>query len=221
MYGEAFRAPSLYELNALIATGFIGNSELNPETVQTIDLIWQQKYQDIEWSLTYYYSDFADIIENVLVDDIVEGFSSYQPQNFGSLILSGWELDLKAKLSTAWSFNVNASTADRYKALGAARTMSAFALKYQREKWQAGLSAVYHSQVTSLDATFESEAIELSSYWLAKLHINYAWSKALKIGLTVDNLFDKHYVGYNEAAGTELGVPGRGRQITAQLTWQW
>ncbi|WP_448565755.1 TonB-dependent receptor plug domain-containing protein [Thalassotalea ganghwensis] len=221
LYGEAFRAPSLYELNALIATGFIGNSNLKPETVKTVDLIWQQEYQDIEWSLTYYYSDFAEIIENVLVDDIVRGFSSFQPQNFGSLILSGWELDLKAKLSAAWSFSANASTAERFKRLGSARSMAALALKYQQEAWQASISAIYHSSVVSREATFDNEAISLSSYWLAKMHLVYGWSQDIEVSLSIDNLFDKYYLGYNEAAGTEQGVPARGRQITAQLTWHW
>jgi len=218
LYGQAFRAPTLFELNALIATGLIGNPDLAPETVDTFDLVYLKDWGKAQMSLTYYHSRFDDVIETVAVEDILSGFASFQPQNVGSMDLSGWELDLKAQLSSAFSVRISHASANEYVKLAAADTLSSVSVNYVWENLNINLSGVFHAQVLSRQGSSAEEAIHLGNYWLIKVHANYMLSPTLDLSLTVNNLFDEEYTSYNTANGLERGTANRGRHWQLSLT---
>jgi len=100
IYGEAFRAPSFLETRTSPASNLVGNPDLKPETIQTIDLVWQQKISQSNLILTYSNSTIDNKIRELASDIVVvEGVIDYQPQNVGSSNLSNWELEINHSIS--------------------------------------------------------------------------------------------------------------------------
>jgi len=222
LYGEAFRAPTLFELNALIATGLIGNPELKPETVDTFELVWLQDWGEVQSSVTYYQSKFTNVIEQVTVDDIVSGFASFQPQNMGDLDLTGWEIDLKAKLSEQLTLSASYSHANEFVKLGSADTTSSLSFNFHQNKFNVNLSGIFHTKVLSRLATAEQQyETYIDSFWLAKLHTTYALTSNIKLLFTINNLFDETYYGYSVSNGLEQGSPNRERNWMLSIKWQY
>jgi len=222
LYGEAFRAPTLFELNALIATGLIGNPELKPETVDTFELVWLQDWGKVQSSVTYYQSKFTNVIEQVTVDDIVSGFASFQPQNMGDLDLTGWEIDLKAKLSERFTLSASYSHANEYVKLGSADTTSSLSFNFHQNKLNVNLSGIFHANILSRLATVEQQyETYIDSFWLAKLHSTYALTNNIKLLFTINNLFDENYYGYSVSNGLEQGSPNRERNWMLSLKWKY
>lgn len=220
LYGQAFRAPTLYELYALISTGLIGNPKLTPETVDTLDVIWLQDWGKVQSSLTWYHSKFDDVIDVVLVDDIISGFASFQPQNLDSQDLSGWEFDLSGQLNNNWSTRLSYARGNEFVALGAAQQNASLEFNYQHKRWNINLSGIWHSSVLSREVSdTQPNAIHLGSYWLLKTHLVHSLSETLELSLTINNLLDKDYLGYNPANGAEQGSPHRGRHWLLSARW--
>lgn len=62
LYSEAFRSPTAGETDAFIPPFFFGNSDVEPETVKTIDLQWYQYEADNHFTATAFYSRYSDLI---------------------------------------------------------------------------------------------------------------------------------------------------------------
>lgn len=222
LYGEAFRAPTLYELNALIATGLIGNPTLKPETVDTLDLIWLQDWGKIQSSLTYYHSKFEDVIETVAVEDILSGFSSFQPQNLGSKALTGIELELKGNITNSLSARLSYAFAKDYISLASAQNTGALNINYLIDSFNINISGVYHSKVLSREQSDSvARPIKLDSYWLVKGHIKYALSENINLSLIGNNLLNEDYKSYSTASDLDYGVPNRGRNWLLTINWNY
>jgi len=222
LYGQAFRAPTLYELNALIATGQIGNPNLAPETVDTVDLVWLHDWGNIQSSLTYYHSKFSDVIETVQVEDILSGFSSFQPQNVGSKTLSGLEFELKGHITQRLTARASYAYAKDYVSVASAKNTGSVDINYTFENINVNVGGIYHSSVLSREANEDNPtSISLASYWLLKSHINYRINDQIDISFIGNNLLDKDYLSFSTANGLESGVPNRGIHWQLKLNWQY
>jgi outer membrane cobalamin receptor len=62
LYGHAFRAPSYVERFTINNPAYIGNPELKPETIDTIEGSVAGKWFRMEWDTGIYYSKYNDII---------------------------------------------------------------------------------------------------------------------------------------------------------------
>lgn len=218
LYGQAFKAPTLIELNALIATGQIGNPELEPETVETIDLIWLQDWRGFQSSLTFYQSRFNNVIESVFVEDILDGFVSFQPQNLGNLDLSGWELELNGKINEQFDFRLSFAHAIEHVVLAAAQDTGSIMLNYKLDKFSFNINSVYRSDVLSRE--MQAENIYLDSFWLTNVVARYQLTDELNLSFTVKNFLDEEYNVYSVINGLENGSPNRGREWQLLLNWQ-
>ena len=61
MYGEAFRAPSLRQSGSTE----VGNPDLQPETVKTIEFAYIQVFNKLQTGITYFHSEYQDKITTV------------------------------------------------------------------------------------------------------------------------------------------------------------
>lgn len=62
LYSEAFRSPTAGETDVSIPPFFFGNSDIEPETVKTIDLQWYRYETDNHFTATAFYSRYSDLI---------------------------------------------------------------------------------------------------------------------------------------------------------------
>lgn len=94
LYGRAFRAPSINELH-LVNIGLLGNPNLRPEYVRTIDVSVSYQTNRFLTALTYFHSRQSGIIRSLL------GAPPGPPQyrNLGTVRISGLETELKHYLT--------------------------------------------------------------------------------------------------------------------------
>ena len=90
LYGRAFRAPSFAELYNINNPVTLGNSALTPETIQTLELVFDYRpWSDLHTNLSLFRYKMSDIIS--FVPDA--GTSTSTAQNTGSQTGYGFELE--------------------------------------------------------------------------------------------------------------------------------
>ncbi|MBI1924427.1 TonB-dependent receptor, partial [Candidatus Poribacteria bacterium] len=95
LYGEAFRAPNVFEVNYEDAlAGYKPNPSLNPEKVRTTELIWEQRLGDKLFGIvSLYHYDMKN-----LIDPITDSSDSLtQFQNVSQVKANGLELELNSR----------------------------------------------------------------------------------------------------------------------------
>ncbi len=222
IYGDAFRAPSLLETRALIASNTIGNPELEPETISTLDLVWQRKWRNLSLVSTWSHSWLEDGIERVQYPEGVSlGIIPFRPENVGSGELDSLEVELTGTLGEHWTARVNGSRLFKTLGDGQADTLASFSVTYAKQNLSWSLGGFYHGEVLSRpQGAGQGEAIALDSLW----HLNMRGSLKLGDGwqasLVLNNLLDDQYRTFSSAqGGLEFGLPNRGRLALLELRW--
>jgi len=202
LYGEAFRAPAIRQLS-----GSVGNPDLHPETVKTIELAWLQKYHNAQTTLTWFFSRNADLIDTAIRPSGV----GRQFQNLpGILNTAGWELE--AALQPTDHLSLRAAYSYLYHTEQNPRrfphqTLSLIA-NYHLHDWNFNLSAYHHSDVEqSLSRT---AAVRLDGYWQVNAALRYTLTPRLTVSAYTHNLLDEDYGSSVKSAFAE-GLPNRGR----------
>lgn len=91
LYGEAFRAPSVYELYYEEGNGLVSNPTLRPERVRTVELSAEQRLSAVTYALVSVYQfSMWDLIEQTTL----QGESVGQHQNIGSTHARGFEAEV-------------------------------------------------------------------------------------------------------------------------------
>lgn len=95
LYGEAFRAPNIYEAHYESVDEAKGNPDLKPETIRTMEVVWEQRLSDELFGLVSVYNYE---MEN-LIDQIIDPSDSLlQFQNISKVRAKGVELGFDARL---------------------------------------------------------------------------------------------------------------------------
>jgi iron complex outermembrane receptor protein len=92
LYGQAYRAPNVYEFNFMDpVSGFLGNPDLNAEKINTMEICWEEKIgKSLFATVSLYNYQMADIIEHVYKT----ADSTYQFENVGKIKANGVEFQL-------------------------------------------------------------------------------------------------------------------------------
>ncbi len=224
LYGEAFRAPSLVETRAGIASGGISNPNLKPETVSTLELVGGLVEDYWSLNVTLYHNQFTDLIKPVLVDDVVVGITAFQPQNSGKESNLGLEFSLDIQFSDHWQLNLGGDyLIDELPDQPVAKERLFAQLNYQFDNVNINFNTHFLGKVLSRSAAssnFENN-IDLKSRWLSGLNIDWQYTQETSLYLKVSNLFDEDYYSYSPQAGLETGLPNRGRFIQTGLVYQF
>jgi iron complex outermembrane receptor protein len=222
LYGGAFRAPSFLETRAGIASGGISNPDLDPETVDTLELSWARQWSRVNTSVTLYRNQYRDIIRQVVVEDVVTGITATQPQNTGDDSTNGAELEVTITPANAWLFKAGVS--HLFTPLDNEQTAETTAFlvgNYQRGAWNANLSGFFHHEILSRPADATTPATFLDPYWHWNLALRYQLQAHLAVTVDVNNLFDKHYNTWSPQTGIDDGLPARGRSVILGLRFDW
>lgn len=110
LYGQAFRAPNAYELY-YIGTSSRANPSLQPETIRSYELIWEQQFGP-HWrtSLAMFWNDVEDLINQDVdpgADPVDPADDLYFFNNLGSATARGVEFETESQLP--WGMRVLAS----------------------------------------------------------------------------------------------------------------
>jgi iron complex outermembrane receptor protein len=102
LYGEAFRAPNVYEVHYESVDEAKGNPDLNPEKVRTMEVIWEQRLNDELLGIVSFYNyDMKELIDQ----KIDPADSLLQFRNVSKVKAKGIELGLNARLKMGlWGY---------------------------------------------------------------------------------------------------------------------
>ncbi len=225
LYGEAFRAPTFAETRAFVSSNFVGNPDLLPELISTVDLVWSRVFDSSNFVLTWSKSHIEDEIRLVLFEDVLQpGIFAFQPQNAGRSELSNWELEFNSTLSDSLIFRAGYTHHIQYAEQGVAQDLVFMALNYNAEKLNINLNGFYHDRILSREANGDNflRDIYLDDFWRFNITTNYSLNDRFNLNLRVENLFDEAYKTFSTAdSGLEFGIPSRGRTVSIGFNWNF
>ncbi|WP_161575426.1 TonB-dependent receptor plug domain-containing protein [Beggiatoa leptomitoformis] len=209
MYGEAFRAPSIRQLS----TPLLGNRDLKPEKIKTLELAWLQQHNGFQTALTYFHSRSQDKIDTVLVAPNSRRFMNLDDK----LTTDGWELEASTdvfygiSLRAAYSLlNHTEENPRRFP-----KQTFSFIANYHHEDWNINISSYFNDEVEQ--QVTSGEFITLDSYWVTDMNVRYEFAKNMTAIGKVDNLLDEEYYSSSKNSAFNEGLINRGRSYSLGL----
>jgi len=105
LYGRAFRAPSFAELRNINNPVFLGNPNLNPEIIDTVELVFDYRpTQDIATTLNIFRHELRDIIRLVPDSGIFTAQNTGDQRGYGLEWEIDWRVNSKHNLLANYAF---------------------------------------------------------------------------------------------------------------------
>lgn len=223
LYSEAFRAPSRLEISSTSST-FLGNPQLLPEVAKTAELIWLRSLDVGQISATLFHANLANAITEVVTPTLQRAWVN------GETRRSGLELDALLQIDRNWQARLALTqmVQDEHMLGTQSRSLFGGSLSYQGAQWSAALLSNYQGRM--LDANEQNTDIsstETTSFggrMLWATHLSWQprfGNAALELHLHIDNLFDRATLWPANRPANAVGVPGKGRLISAGLRWKF
>ncbi len=210
LFGQAFRAPSESELNLINNPVFLGNRDLKPETVQSWDLIWVGQWPRTTVSLGYFENHFKDsIIQTGTGGGSLQYNNTNQGPTRGVEVELYRELNERLRVRAAYTYIFDKPDESFREA---DQTASAI-INYRLGKWNANVTAIYHSERKSPVGGSTSTRITLDDYWQHSGKLSYNFNPDWETFIQVKNLLHEDYATPAEGTNLTDGVPNRGREI--------
>lgn len=189
VWSKGFRAPQLNDLYL-----WAGNKDLKPEKVTNTEFGLRQKLAEpVALDVAWFVMKGSDLIEA----------RSGKKRNIGDFEFKGAEAMLTAKLSDSLNGQVNYTWFDPgSRTTGRPKDKAGASLKYAEGRVSAALSGTYVGRYFAGD----NSTARLKNYCLLDLKTDYKLSGSLSVFAAADNITDKRYQVYYDAAYT---MPGR------------
>lgn len=217
MYGEAFRAPSFreqFQYNLV----YVGNADLNPEIVRTLELGYLQEINHIQTSLTYYISKIENGVTLEPGDQRFadQGRNFNSPQNTDSVDLSGFEAEITSSIDTyVGNFQIKAAATLQNEAKEEPRnhadTTYSVAINYAVSDFNFNLNFYHHSKVEARAILGSNNYTELDAFDVVNFNARWQFMPETTLQFRVNNLLDESYDTYTSTdTVTSGGIPNRG-----------
>ncbi len=215
MYGEAFRAPTVVERMNSGNNTVIGNPDLEPEDIETLELNWLAQWSRAHLDTTLYYSRISDAIEQSFEGRARTFINSTETES-----LSGLESELNIELNRHWMLVANISMiADTPQAqFRQADRLASARLEYVWQNWLWNLSTHYVGERQMQTPTGLST---LDSYALLSSRLRYEILADHYVSLSVTNLGDEDYLTPTQGQTLERGLPNAGAQWRVEYSLSW
>lgn len=209
LYSEAFRAPSINEVNMNFVGFLLGNPDLEPEKVATIDLSLSYQGEQTQLAVNLFQSKMSNIVQIY--------YSTYE--NRGNVTYQGAEFEgkyyLNRSLYICGSVLYQTNENDSLKNLAPIANLGTKAgISYVWDKGiTIGLFDIYQGD---LDDKFKGNRNpNQGAYNLLHLHskfnlnklFNMSFEPGLSLYINIDNLLDKEHFGYDLGGSTMDGIP--------------
>jgi iron complex outermembrane receptor protein len=191
LYGQAFRAPNNYELYYDDGFAAKANPDLEPETIKTYELVYEQYLgAHLRSSVTGFYYRINDLITTV----DVSGFAQFQ--NIAAAEAQGAELELEGRwengLQGRLSYTFQKAEDEPTEAILTNAPLHLAKLNLITPVWNrktfAGAEIQYMGRRKTLDGNYAN------AFAVANLTMfNHAVVKGLDLSASVYNVFDRRY----------------------------
>jgi len=217
LYGEAFRAPAEGELHLLNNPLILGNPDLDPETVQSSELIWLAQWPTSGLSLGYFESHYKDAIVQIASGD------DFIFDNVHQAPSKGFELEVTHQWTDDWLLRGTYThiTDSPGQSVRESDTLASLMANFQQANWNANLVASYQGNKNMPARDDNGERLTLGGYWQLAGKLRYYLKSDLQFFVQGKNLLDEGYL--SPAVSTDLtkGIPNRGREILAGVTFEF
>lgn len=193
IYGRAFRAPSMYEVNYFdVQTNFIKNPDLVPEDIISAEIVYEQKLSELLFgSLSVFYNQINNLIDTK--KDPVTGTLRFQ--NSSKVTASGAEAELTGRLSNNFSFRLSYSyqfaslnETNEWLTNSPIHILKAGVTLPLTELGQFSIELLFDSKRKSVRNTLGGNTGVLSATFVSEQFLNY-----LRFMIKVHNLLDASY----------------------------
>ena len=210
LYGRGFRGPSLLDAEARQIPALLGNPDLKPETLDSLELAFDYRPRADVWArLNLYYQQTEDQIR---VQD-TEGPSS-QPENVGQQKGHGaeleleWDLDRRTQLYGAYAYQDNTDETTGQDAGYTPHHLWLARLQHRRPPWLFSIQGRY---VGRRDRIAEDPRPSADTYGILDTLVRYESTHGWSADFEVRNFFDTEAdeAGFGTAFPGDLPIPGR------------
>lgn len=226
MYGRAFRAPNFTELDGNNLLAVSGNPNLDPETLDMLELSLSKKWTPrFRTNLALYGYQLNDAIRGGTAAGTSKApLSKIQKQNRTGRRGTGLELDFAYRVNDRLelegsyaNYNSHTSWADDPSRVAPSHQLYA-AMNYRLpDAWS--LYSYVRWVGERKKGQFLSGPLNTDSYTLAGVSLLRTQTPGWSFSITVDNLFDARAAEPADIAALPDGIPSPGRNIWAQVRW--
>lgn len=218
LYGEAFRAPSSYEVAYQGPEGIIANPDLKPERVETLEFVWEQRVgRRVDAQVSLFRYDLANLVRETWLEEA----QAFQFQNGVPTHAYGAEGEVALRPSGPWggyaSYTYHRAHPDGGRDLpNAPYHLFKTGVSYARP--DGGLSA----QLYRDGARRTQGGDEVAGVWLVDLHGTWRpRGGALAASVGVRNVFDAAYAHPANAYQAQDVLQQDGRTVRAHLAYRF
>jgi len=221
LYGSAFRAPVPYEINPDFGPFYVGNPNLQPEKIRSVEGILEQGLgSHLNASASVFYNRITDLI--TLETDQGNGLFVYR--NFQAATAKGVELELDGGLAGTLTGRASYSYTQTSDSMTGATPPNSpanlvklnLSMPFLRQKFTASLDGQYTGKVTTLAGN------TLGGFSVLNVTlIGHTLGKRADISASVYNLLDKRYSFPGRPEDPEDALLQDGATFRVKLTYRF
>ena len=220
LYGRAYRAPTAGELYFQLQNGFgtEGNRNLNPELMDSLELVWMQQGHNWKANLVLFENRWKDTISFAVTD---QGTGTYV--NSGDSKAHGVEASLtwlpkpwRVELNTSYTASRNEMTDQDFTLFP--RVIANLGIGYDWEAYDTGITLTTRSY-SKVDASYYSTD-NLPVYSRSDLVIQHNFDRQLQGFINIINLFDRDNQ-VPSVVGVQNGVPDDAFSISVGIRYEF
>jgi outer membrane receptor for ferrienterochelin and colicins len=221
LYGSAFRAPVPYESNPDYGPFYVGNSELQPEKIRSVEGILEQRIGSrVQATGSVFYDRITNLI-NLETDpntelSVYENSQAATAKGVEAELSGGLAGSLTGRASYSFTQTVNSMTGQTPPNSPSNLVKLNLAMPLFREKFSASLNGQYTGKV----ATLAGNTLGGFSVLNATL-IGHTLGKRADISAGVYNLLDKKYSFPGRPEDPEDALPQDGTTFRVKLTYRF
>lgn len=216
LYGEAFRSPSIPELNTIINPVHYGNPDLNPEIIKTFETSYSQKIDIFSLGLTFFHNN----VHNSIIQKVDTTDSNPLPTYLNGDIAEyhGMEFEFGIDISdnlfllSNYSFNVDLAEKSNFPT-----HLASFILNYNISKFNININGYYRSERYQ---PLMNDFIKLDEYFVLNSNIRYEFISNIILEATFNNLIGTEFKTFDSGNGIN-GVPNPGRTFSIGLDYKF
>ena len=216
LYGNAFRAPVASEVTS---SGAIqGNPELEPETIDTLELVWMKQKHAYFYNATLFASEWKDAI--IIVNDTsLPATLNRRYENQGKFKSKGLELEFSRSYEK-WSFDGSYAFV-KSEDMQKNEDFKAFPEHILQLGIDTDINGVtgfrlYNAAYFGMHTGPDPTAQKLDTIWQMNMNINIKWSTDTEVAFDIRNLLNNKDP-VPSLWGNEQGLPVDGVQFSAYL----
>lgn len=220
LYGRAFRAPSFEELYAENNPVTLGNSSLDPETINTVELGFDYRPSLSTKLLFTLFSYKADnlIVYTLQPDGTSQANNSVKQNGIGAELDFNWNVsnDIEFSMGYSWQDAEDDLTGDDIP--DAPQNMLDATIEWEfLEDWNLHIDTRW---ILNRERLRRDPRAPIDDYNWTNAHLRYAPLSGLEIGLSIRNLFDeKAFEATDGQIPEDFPLEERGYWLTVSKSW--